>query len=134
MAAALTWITPQTYGCLSVIRKVRNKFAHNPFLSVRTGDSVAGLISAMPMDNVFRPISSREASLTAMQRFRAKVIVTTVAMINEMLVAPKAKSSAIAPFSPLRHKKGDKLPPPMWALWKHAAQLVFKISEIPTRI
>lgn len=48
LAGALRWVSPGLYLCLERLRKVRNKFAHTPFLKSLDDPRVAPLLAAIP--------------------------------------------------------------------------------------
>jgi hypothetical protein len=134
MAASLYWVSTRTYRDLSSIRKIRNEFSHNPFISDLSERPIAGLLASMhpteePITRSLSRLSSTTNPITVAQRFRARVIMTTQYMISEMAVAPMARENGVAPFSPLKQGGYLKLSPPLRALWRSAVEVSCSVLD-----
>jgi DNA-binding MltR family transcriptional regulator len=134
MATALRWISSGTYRNLTAIRKIRNEFAHNPFVVSFADGRIPGFLSSMvPTERTVcsaLPELLRADSLTESQRFRCHTILVTVEMLMEVSVAPHAGRAGIPPLSPVG-QDWDRLPPALQQLWNTATDLMAAVTGPP---
>ncbi len=115
LAAALRWIHPDVYHDLDLIRKIRNEFAHKPFLKGFDHARILGYLSSMhrfeeTVRKKFGDDARDPTTLSLREKFHIRCIVATMSMVAEMLTAPIALSMGLHPFEALAASGNDQPP------------------------
>lgn len=102
LAAALQWITQDTYRSLESLRQVRNEFAHQPFLQDLGDPSVTRLLKNAPSYEpaVLQALHGFIIPLnlaTPRQRFFVRSALTCGMMMAEVLTLPDAIKLGLPP-------------------------------------
>jgi DNA-binding MltR family transcriptional regulator len=98
MAAALNWLSPMTYRHLEILRKIRNAFAHRPFLNSFDESPVRDYLGQFePAEKSLWSTSVADKLLPydevpLRQLFHMRATLTCARMIEEVTCAPRAIS------------------------------------------
>ena len=137
LAAALRWIAPKLYRDLDLIRKIRNEFAHNPFLSGFDQHRIVGFMSSMErfeeiVRNRFGENAQDPQTLALRTKFHIRCITAAMSMVAQVLTAPIALSMGLHPLEALA--SGDKgWPPPLNELTLAASRAMIGLVQVPGR-
>ncbi len=116
LAAALNWLSPTTYRNLDLLRKIRNEFAHTPFLGGFTERVVDGYLSSMeaveavisdgygePDDDLaeIRYALIAPDEWTRRNIFHLRSVLTCQNMLIELLTIPLALRMSLNPSASL---------------------------------
>jgi len=130
LAAALYWLSPETYHNLRLLRKIRNGFAHGPFVGNFEEAKIRDLLNAMdPLeDRVFEAFSIDKVNLDragTSQRiaFLLRSILTCSRMMAEVSTAPCAQRVGLPPHVALGVDARAR-PEAIDALWRITSELV----------
>jgi DNA-binding MltR family transcriptional regulator len=138
LAASIYWISPMVYHCLELLRKIRNEFAHRPFITGFDDHVVMGYLSTMSdqlrvwEDGIWdgmegKLVERRSLSTRALFLIRSTLIANT--MIGELLTAPVALRLGMPPHSAL---VGDEdLPPFLETLRLKTANVIIAYAGTP---
>lgn len=107
VAASLYWLSPRTYTDLELLRKIRNAFAHRPFISGFSDKHVSGLVTSLsPVEVVMRAavpeVFPADGKLPLRIAFHVRAVMTCYQMISEVLCAPQAIRRGLPPLEVLR--------------------------------
>jgi len=133
MSAALRWISPSVYRDLTLIRKIRNEFAHKPFVSSFNEPPISDWVNLITHFDLAAsaPEHFQQREFNNRERFFAGSLMNTVAMITEMTWAPRAISRGLQQF---RNRHYLKIPSSHGDLWEALARIMQDLHKrtIPT--
>jgi DNA-binding MltR family transcriptional regulator len=95
--AALRWIQKSTYSSLTLLRGIRNRFAHNVSCDSFSDVSVAGMVTSMP--DFERPlIQQTELRFhNHRQKFLVRAILSVYRLIYDISILPHAIANQVEP-------------------------------------
>lgn len=129
MAGALCWIDRGTYMALHAMRKIRNEFAHNPFVNRFDDPRVRPFVDQLPAIEETILNHARGYSLvpldrwTLRRRYYARAVMTAHGVIMELAIGPQAHRAGL-PHGEVRTREYDRLPSEFKKLTAAAATLV----------
>jgi len=102
VAGGLWWLSPMTYRHLELLRRIRNEFAHNPFLATFDESPVRDLLAQ------FSPVEEEpwrlmaddliaHGTATRRQLFHVRAVLTCSHMIQELRANPIALKMGLSP-------------------------------------
>jgi len=102
VAAGLHWLSPPTYKNLEALRKIRNAFAHQPFLASIADNRIVSLLGSMtPMEKpVWEAVADKVPEydkLSPRQLYLLRAAFTCSGMLREVTSAPDALRMGLAP-------------------------------------
>lgn len=128
IAASLRWLSPLTYRHLEIIRKIRNEFAHRPFLDTFDESPVRDFLGQFKPVEKFLWDSMAESLLpyeavSRRQLFHMRAAMTCARMIEEVATSPKAISMGLSPGA--LHQDGfEAVPQPFKELVRASLNVV----------
>lgn len=109
IAAALGWISKETYAALESLRKIRNEFAHRPFISSYDDPEIARLVDSMdPQEKALADFAAHGRSYKPLNRreaFYLRIGLILFRVLGELATAPIALRMMLPPFAALGGNK-----------------------------
>ena len=120
MASALHWISAPTQNSLEAIRRIRNEFAHRPFIGGFEDPKIAAALASMPdggraISEIFEDHRRLPGPLNLRETFHLRAGITLLHTISEVATAPLATRQALHPFT-AAHAPHDDVPHSLRAL------------------
>jgi len=116
VAAALYWISPNTYEGLELLRKIRNEFAHRPFLEGFNDTKITGYLNSIytliseAEDKILNSLDETDINRNEISKrilFHMRAALICQQMVRELLSAPIAIRMGLHPFSALNPRKTE---------------------------
>ena len=98
MAGALCWISRRTYLMLNALRKIRNEFAHNPFVSGFDHSKIKPFVDQLPAieEAILEGINDESVApkdrWSLRHRYYARAVMTAYGVITELAIGPRPES------------------------------------------
>lgn len=132
LALALGWIMRHTYDGLNQLRKIRNEFAHRPFLVGFHDQQIQGYFAAPSAVEerlwMGKPdLLQDRASLTPRTIFHIRAALSCQFMMVELLVAPLAIRLGLPPFGSLLD--GKPPPEPLKQLFTASSRVILSLAR-----
>lgn len=133
MAAALGWITPQTYADIDLIRKIRNIFAHKIDASSFDHPSIGGLVTAMSARELSAlVIVNRQLSIDVKlsnlrHMFLGRAVLLVFRLVVECVVFPIAQRNGTSGVEVLGSAGFDGLPEDLRQMQFAAVDILFSV-------
>lgn len=113
LAGALNWLAPPVFQNLELHRKIRNEFAHHPFLSGFAEPRIACLVNEMlhyetHFVHLLEEKAVDPASLGTRFLFHLRTMMTCYQMVAELIVAPLALRFGMEPLRFLDSTSGKQ--------------------------
>ena len=135
IAASLRWLTPRTYRHLELLRKIRNEFAHSPFLNSFDDAPVRDFIGQFeplekPLWGFMADLLLPYENVSRRQLFHIRATLTCAQMIEEVTAAPLALTMGLSPRA--LHEDGhDSVPKVFRELLRASLNAVTRIVPKP---
>ncbi|MHA6203498.1 hypothetical protein ACXU4B_03625 [Dyella soli] len=135
IAASLRWLRPSTYRHLEVLRKIRNEFAHSPFLNSFDEAPVRDFLGQFEplekalwsfMDDRLLPYEG----VSRRQLYHLRATLTCARMIEEVTCAPRAISMGLSP-SALHEDGFSVVPKPFKELVRASLEVAMHVAPKP---
>jgi DNA-binding MltR family transcriptional regulator len=131
IAAAMFWLSRETYSSLELLRKIRNAFAHRPFITGFDDKQVSGLLASLPpaeerLRSAVPEVFPADGQLSLRVKFHVRAVITCHRMICELLSAPKAIRMGLPPYAAL-DRGFDALPEPIRVFARDSARVALEI-------
>jgi hypothetical protein len=117
LASALNWLSEPVCTSLDAIRRIRNEFAHRPFLSGYDDPKVSAALNSMPawerdLEAALAKDGHSFRELTRREVFHLRAGMTLLHAASEISSAPLATRGHLSPFA-AAHAPFDRLPEPL---------------------
>jgi DNA-binding MltR family transcriptional regulator len=131
IAAAMFWLSRETYSSLELLRKIRNAFAHRPFITGFDDKHVSGLLASLPRteERLWRAVPEvfpANGELPLRTRFHVRTVLICSRMISELLSTPKAIRMGLPPGAGLE-RGFDGLPEPLREFTRASTRVALEV-------
>jgi DNA-binding MltR family transcriptional regulator len=132
MAAALYWLSRASYRNLNLLRKIRNKFAHDPFISGFDHQEISNLVNELTdYETPFVKELGLPPPTSLRLKYLARYSLIVGYMITEMASHPKAVRLGLQP-EVIRELSYEQLPKSLTEVYEATAGFVQQLLTSPS--
>lgn len=131
LVAALYWIDPRVYKNLRILRKIRNAFAHDPFIPSFDDSQIQDLLNSMipyeqPLFELRPHLFKPRETISNRMLYHVRAAITCKFMISEIAICPIAQRLGLDPMMPFA-RNWESLPESLRLLEKASIGIAFQL-------